>query len=92
MRAPGVQGAARGAGCRGGGARCRGCDGCRGGTTALPTHTLAHGIDRRGLGGGSRVSFFLSFADCLGRIYSFLGQNFFFFFFFSLLVCDLSRS
>jgi len=35
--------------------------GCRGGATAIPTHTRLHGIRRRGLGGRSHFPFVISF-------------------------------
>jgi len=46
--------------------------GCRGGTTAVPTHALVHGICRRGLGGGVRISCSLCCSFLLTGLFSFV--------------------
>ena len=56
---------------REGGAEALGCglEGGRGRTPAVPSHPSIHGIGRRGVGDGSRVSFVLSFVNSFGRVY-----------------------
>jgi len=74
--APRAQGAGTGTGGRGGGAGCCGRLGHRRGTTAILTHTLLHGIDRRGVGGRGALSF-ISFplSSSLGAFISFLATG-----------------
>jgi len=68
----GVPGAGRGAGGGGGGAWCREPDWGRGGTASVPSHTLVHGIGRRGLRDRLRFSFVLSFVV---SVVNFLGPH-----------------
>ena len=65
----GAQGAGRREEGGGGEAGCRGGIGRRGGTTAVPTHTLFDGIHRWGLGGGTRSPLFLLWF----RLFSFIS-------------------
>ena len=77
MGAPGVTGVGRRAGGGGGSARRRGPDWGRGGTAAVLSLTLVHGIGRRRLGEGLRFSFALSlvvsFKNFLGPYLLFHG-------------------
>ena len=45
-----------------------------GGTSAVPSHPLIHGIGRPGVGDGSWVSCVLSFVNLRGGVYFLLGQ------------------